>query len=194
VRLLQLLRDLNCAHGPRSRHMSSIVLDRRGVRQAQIRGAAAAPANRAADSWKALQAVPVSARRLMKIGWVKALIIGSRAPISKGLGDFRSANRLHDRPRAGNERVVHSVPTRLARAAQSHRDRAHVSILSRRRTCDRLAPHPSRQPRAFRSGATVSSMAPSSGHALPRQASEKRQGTKSRAGRDSVSPLRSMGI
>jgi hypothetical protein len=31
-------------------------------------------------------------------------------------------------------------------------------------------------------------------HALPRQASEKRQGTKSRAGRDSVSPLRSMGI
>jgi hypothetical protein len=31
-------------------------------------------------------------------------------------------------------------------------------------------------------------------HALPRQASEKRQGTKSRAGRGSVSPLRSMGI
>src|ERR1700726_3074327 len=31
-------------------------------------------------------------------------------------------------------------------------------------------------------------------HALSRQASEKRQGTKSRAGRDSVSRLRSMGI
>src|ERR1700731_1941168 len=31
-------------------------------------------------------------------------------------------------------------------------------------------------------------------HALPRQTSEKRQGTKSRAGRGSVSPLRSMGI
>jgi hypothetical protein len=31
-------------------------------------------------------------------------------------------------------------------------------------------------------------------HALPGQASEKRQGTKSRAGRGSVSPLRSMGI
>jgi hypothetical protein len=31
-------------------------------------------------------------------------------------------------------------------------------------------------------------------HALPRQASEKRQGTKSRAGRGSVSPLQSMGI
>ena len=38
---------------------------------------------------------------LMKIGWVKALIIGNREPISKGpQGDFRSANRLHDRPRA----------------------------------------------------------------------------------------------
>ena len=35
------------------RHMSSIVLDWLGVRQAQIRGAAAAPANRAAESWRA---------------------------------------------------------------------------------------------------------------------------------------------
>jgi transposase len=35
----------------------------RGVRQAQIRGAAAAPANRAADSWRALRAVWASARR-----------------------------------------------------------------------------------------------------------------------------------
>jgi len=42
--------------------MSSIVLDRRGVRQAQIRGAAAAPANRAAESWRALRAVWASAR------------------------------------------------------------------------------------------------------------------------------------
>jgi len=34
---------------------------------------------------------------LMKIGWVKALIIGNREPICEGLrGDFRSANRLHD--------------------------------------------------------------------------------------------------
>ena len=38
----------------------------------------------------------------------------------------------------------------LARAAQSHRDRAHVSIHGRRGTSDRLAPHPSRQSRAFR--------------------------------------------
>jgi hypothetical protein len=36
-----------------TRHMSSIVRDRRGVRQAQIRGASAVPANRAADSWRA---------------------------------------------------------------------------------------------------------------------------------------------
>ena len=51
----------------------------------------------------------------MKIGWVKALIIGNRGPISKGpQGDFRSANRLHDRSRAGDKRAVHSIPTRLA--------------------------------------------------------------------------------
>jgi hypothetical protein len=43
--------------------MSSIVLDLRGVRQAQIRGAAAAPANRAADSWRALRVVWASAGR-----------------------------------------------------------------------------------------------------------------------------------
>src|SRR6202035_1939538 len=43
---------------------------------------------------------------------------------------------------AGNERVVHSVPTWLAQAAQSHRDRADVSILGRRGTRDRLASHP----------------------------------------------------
>jgi len=43
---------------------------------------------------------------------VKAFIIGNREPISKGpQGDVRSANRLHDRQRAGNERVVHSIST-----------------------------------------------------------------------------------
>jgi hypothetical protein len=59
--------------------------------------------------------------RLMKIRWVKALFIGSRAPISKGLGDFRSANRLHDRPRAGNERVVHSVAPMCQYSAEEGR-------------------------------------------------------------------------
>jgi hypothetical protein len=40
-----------------------MVRDRRGVRQAQMRGAAADPANRAADSWRAVRAVWASARR-----------------------------------------------------------------------------------------------------------------------------------
>jgi hypothetical protein len=49
----------------------------------------------------------------MKIGWVKAFIIGNREPISKGpQGNFRSANRLHDRPRAAMSALF--TPYRLS--------------------------------------------------------------------------------